>query len=64
MEQRVAGQQAGVIARLAETGVKETQSSFLSNSVMARLTTEQIREIARRPDVKRIIWNREDFVSV
>lgn len=63
MERQVAGRQGGIIARLTELGVQDIESSVLSNSISARLTTQQIQEIAQHPDVKLVVWNREDFVA-
>jgi len=42
---------------------EELQRLEMANAIETRLTAGQIREIAAHPDVKQIIWNREERVT-
>lgn len=53
-----------LLQRLAAMGaVQNLQYLALANSIETRLTAAQIREIATHPDVKLILWNREERVT-
>lgn len=53
-----------LLNRLAEMGVgDDLQRLELANALETHLTPAQIHEIASHPDVKRIIWNREELVT-
>jgi hypothetical protein len=53
-----------LLQRLAAMGdARNLQYLVLANAVETRLATAQIREIAGHPDVKLILWNREERVT-
>ena len=64
LEGRVRSQQGPVRQRLAELGVTtEIRPLILSNSLEARLTPAQIRQMGQHQDVRLIILNREEQVT-
>lgn len=53
-----------LLQRLAAMGARENlQYLVLANAVETRLTAAQIREIATHPEVKLVLWNREERVT-
>lgn len=64
MDQQVRVLQQGIVQHLSELGVTaDIHQSTLSNSLSARLTAAQIKEIANRTDVKFITLSREERVT-
>ena len=53
-----------LLNRLAAMGVGDDLGRLeLANALETHLTSSQIREIASHPDVKHIIWNREELLT-
>jgi hypothetical protein len=53
-----------LLERLARMGTEDDLNRLeLANSIETHLNPAQIREIAAHPDVKRVIWNREEHVT-
>lgn len=53
-----------LLKRLGGMGTgQDIQRLELANAIETHLTAAQIREIAAHPDVKNIIWNREEHVT-
>ena len=63
-EARLQASRRDLLERLAEMGVGEDIHRLeLANALEMHLTGPQIREIAPHPDVRSIIWNREERVT-
>ena len=61
---RLQASRRDLLARLGEMGVGDDFNRLeLANALETHLTVPQIREIAAHPDVKSIIWNREERVT-
>jgi hypothetical protein len=64
MEKQADQVQAGVVGTLRSLGVTDFERLVLSNSIAATLTLGQIKEIAKRDDVKIIRLVKEEDVTL
>jgi hypothetical protein len=64
LEENVLAAQQGLRRKLDQLGAAKTvRAMTLANAVEAKLMPAGIREIARLPEVKRIVWNRAEKVT-
>jgi hypothetical protein len=63
LDERGMDLQRGILDQLGRMGVREVRRLRLANAVVAELTREQILELAKRPDVRRIHLARPEQVT-
>jgi hypothetical protein len=63
-EARAKADRRDLLDRLAQMGASQDLRRLeLANAIETHLTPAQIREIAAHPDVKHIIWNRDEHAT-
>lgn len=63
LDRRTGLLQRGIVARLAELGVRDARRAALANALFATLTPAQIEAIAAHPDVRMVRGNRPEAVT-